>query len=201
MRASTTALLLAATLAGCSGADGGSSSSGGSGAATAGTGGTTTSSGSGGGSGTRSGGGDLSGPLAFTVGAQWLFTRHAPDGGPLATKLNAKLFEPAFTCADASGTSPVDSFREVEVLLETDDQSDVQPGTYDLAHPPAHLQPSVDLLTHAPNGENAVGASAGTITVVTASAAGMSGSFDVTLPLDDGGSSSLSGSFDAPYCH
>ena len=184
------ALVFAALVVACGSSSGSSSSSGSTGSGS--TSGSTT------GSGSTSGtsGSVLSGALAFPVGALLLFTHHDANGNPTASKLTAKLFGPAFSCTDATGTYPVTDFQDVEVELESGDGSDVQPGSYDLASLPANLSVTVSILTHSATGESGVNANTGTVNVTAASTTEMSGTFSVTF---SGGS--LEGSFNAPYCH
>jgi hypothetical protein len=146
----------------------------------------------------------LSGPLAFTP-TEVKSVFGGADGGFDARYLQVAMLAPAAVTYICNNLPPPVDTRLVGLSVTNPDGGAVVPNTYAIGPNPFQGAYVDTGLAHPDAGVNELNiATGGTVTVTAFSASRAQGSFSVTLTqMSDGGTSSLSGTFDAPgvSCH
>lgn len=148
--------------------------------------------------------GSITGPQSFTARASYESAQHLldADGGVISTLLTISLYENGITCASlANGVA--DAGRIVGFELSTP-QPAITPGTYATQYTAdGGTQPSdggLRTLALVQNGEAPWKSQPGNVTIISVAACSVTGTFDFTLGLADGGTSPLKGTFSSVYC-
>jgi hypothetical protein len=145
-----------------------------------------------------SGTGNTQGPRSFAVGSSYQVSVQVfePDSGVVThTQLSLSLLQRAISCVDRADAGPGDGFYATVVVPGADR---VSAGTY-RGYDQVDGGPFFGGFEVVDGGTTRM--SEGSLTLSAVQNCAVSGTFDVKFPSEDGGQTSLSGSFNSEYCN